>query len=237
MSVAEQRKLWWMIPTIASQERVDKLATRKKPQVGFVNDDELHEFRHGSPGTLPEARPDGIFLPVENWSAMPTPRLFVRTSDFQPNYFWLGLKLVSDHLARTVALGPEQVQYIEADCSECPTSVQDMGYKAINVLACANPIDRERSGPGRFVDIETPGGPTYAYVSNRQSPFDPVDRIYWREDFVPPAPLFCVPNSGWLLATEELAERVTRAGIDDVAFLDVTNDGTRTDKLISRDRG
>lgn len=141
----------------------------------------------------------------------------------------MGLPIVSARLAEVLALGPDQAQYREADCSACAPAVRDMGYRALNLLAFANPLDRERTAPGQFVDLETPAGPTYVWVRPPVGPNTPLPSIVWREDFVPPAPVFRMPGSGWTLATEELAGRMADAGFDDVAFLDLTGDGTGYD--------
>ena len=59
----------------------------------------------------------------------------------------------------------------------------------------------------------------------------------WDPAFVAPAPLFRVPGISWSLATDALADRVMRAGISDVVFMDIENDGTRTAGIIYRELG
>ncbi len=79
-----------------------------------------------------------------------------------------------------------------------------------------------------FVDVDTPAGPTFVWVTEPSHPGNAQPTIAWSADFIPPAPLFQVPGTGWTLATDELADQVMRAGTDEVVFMDVTNDGTRT---------
>lgn len=226
----ERSGLWWMTPAMSTQRRVDDLQTARRPKAEVTNLTAIYDFLFGPPGAMPAPAVEGVNLPVaaRDLSAMPTPVLRIEPEDFAFDFFTLGLPMVSERLADALMLSPEQVQYVDVDCSACPARTRGMGYMALNVLAFANPLDRGRTGPGRFVDVDTPQGPTFAWVTEGAHPGATVPRIAWRDGFVPPAPLFRVPGSLWTLATDELADRVADAGFDDVAFLDVTNDGTRT---------
>ncbi|WP_442679714.1 hypothetical protein ACSBM8_00465 [Sphingomonas sp. ASY06-1R] len=165
---------------------------------------------------------------------MPVPVLRVEPKSFCYDYFALGLTMTSARLRDAMSLPPENVHYIDVDCSNCPEGVQAMTYKVLEIRAFANPLDRERTGPGTFIDVETPAGPTFVWKRETSGPHAPTPRIAWREDFLAPAPLFQVPGTNWTLATEALAERVTRAGITDVMFLDVRNNGMRAGMLPKR---
>ena len=46
----------------------------------------------------------------------------------------------------------------------------------------------------------------------------PFARLNLRADLVPPAPLFAAAHLHWLLATDDVAERVLRSGIKGVLF-------------------
>ena len=229
-------KLWWMVPAMATQNRVDGMQGATPPKAEVVNLGAIYDVLFGPPGSKREPVAEGVHLPVSarDLSAMPTPRFRIAPPKFAFDFFILGLPTVSDRLARTLALPPDAVRYIDVDCSECPPRVREMGYKVLNITTYANPLDRQRTGPGHFVDLTTPDGDTFVWVTepSHRSATAPV--IAWRDDFVAPAPLFNVPGSAWMLATEELAARVADAGFKDVAFLDVTNDGTRKGELVFR---
>ena len=184
-------KLWRWFPAIATQERVDKLGLARKPGIAFLNDADIDVAMFGPPDEPLALAPGGVELPFDH-STLPTPRLRVVPADF----FMLTLPFVSERLARTLA--PDDAQLFDVDCSDCPPAAQAMGYKVLNVRARADPIDRDLTGPGRFVDVDAPTGPTFAWVRPR-----------------PPHP-------------NDLAERVAGARFADVGFYDQTNDGTRT---------
>lgn len=149
---------------------------------------------------------------------------------FSPDYLDMGLRLVSARLRDVLALDPEQVSFEAVDTSACPAAMQRKGYEVLTPLLHADPFDHDRStgdwrdeyeGP---IDEWSPNAPTV-----RRWRLDPPDpgkpmRIRWRDDFVPPAPLFAAVGAHWFLATDELAVRVRAAGITDVEFQDLTID-------------
>lgn len=222
-------KLWWMYPALATQTRVDALQVAREPKAEVVNLSAVYDFLLGPSGWRSAGTTPGVDVPVAgaDLSAMPTPKLRIAPKTFTYDHFVLGLPMTSRRLRDALALAPEHAQHLDVDCADCPQKAQAMDYKALNVLAFANPLDRERTGPGRFVDVDTASGPTFVWIGDEPGPNAPTPRIAWAPGFVPPAPLFRVPGTSWTLATEELADRVTRAGFLDVMFLDVTNDGTR----------
>ncbi len=58
-----------------------------------------------------------------------------------------------------------------------------------------------------------------------------VSPFYFRPDFIPPAPLFRTIVFGFVLATEEFADRVTRAGVTGIGFREV--EGERASKEVT----
>jgi hypothetical protein len=237
MSAAQAQTLWNMVPTLDNQERIIGMQMGSAARIGFLNEIEIQTFlRNGVDRRIAAPPAQGIYTQVtaQDMSAMPTPRLFVDEDEFDCDFFQLSEYVISERLRDYLGLGPDVVQYLDIDCSGCSRTVQNMRYKIFNPMVFANPLDRHRTGPGYFADIITPDGPTFAWVREEFSPNDPWPTVAWRSDFVPPAPLFYVPGNMWMLVTETLADRITRAGFDDVAFLDVTNDGTRTEPLIFR---
>ncbi len=225
-----------MLPAIGTQERVDAMQRGRKPKAEVLNLSEVYDFLFGPPDAVREPKIADVFLPIvpADWSKLPALKLRITPADFAYDYFIMGLPLVSARLRTVLALEPDRVRYLDVDCFECSAAVQAMDYKVLHVLTYANPLNRELTGPCRFIDVKTPAGPTFAWVRPPINPNDPPPRIAWRADFAAPAPLFQVPNSAWTLATDELAERVMRAGFSDVAFYEHTKDGTQA-ALITRE--
>lgn len=168
-------------------------------------------------------------------SKAPTPRFKATAEDFAPDLFFLGELFASKRLIETLALPQASVQLLPVDCSACPPAMRAQDYKVLNLLTFANPMDRERSWPSIYTDVElSDGTSTFLWSAEPWQPGMPVPRLFWREDFIAPAPLFRVPGKHWAMATDALAGRVIRAGFDDVMFHDLTNDGSRTYGLIVR---
>lgn len=227
--------LWGMSPSMKSLERHMRLASGEQPKFEWLNRTEYCDYLDDRPGGrdehgLPRPRTAGMDL-----SGAPMPRLRCSDRRFAPNLIFEGELFVSARLSQALALDTAAAQYLHVDCSECPPAMQGMGYRLLNPLAYANPIDRRRVHPQEFMEFDSPeDGSPPAWLPQPWQPGRPIPRILWRDGFTAPAPLFRVP--GWTeLATDVLAEHVMRAGFGDVMFLDMTNDGTRTEGLILRE--
>jgi hypothetical protein len=214
-----------MLPAIATQNRVDALAGKAKPKVEVVNAAEIQNALLGPPEAPRPPLHGKIHHPIaaEDWSSLPRPKLRVAEPGFRFDLFRLSLEFVSEKLAQAFASAGASPDYLPVDCTECTTEVQDKGYQTLNVTVFANPLDRDRTRPADFVDVESEGESTFVWVPGMPHPNQPAPAICWRNDFEPPAPMFRVPGTGWTLVTEELAAAITNAGLEDVAFFDLTN--------------
>lgn len=227
--------LWSLCPSIASAERLDSLATRRRPAFEWVNRRE-HSEHAVSLGSMAEvdAMPVGQVAGVDLSSA-PTARWRCTEPGFAPDLVFEGELFASRQLRAAMALPDDTVQWLPVDCSDCPQAMRDADYRLMNLLAFANPMDRQRTAPPEFTDVTLPDGSwTFVWSADPWQPGRPMPHLFWRKNFVPPAPLFRVPGWSMTLATEELAERVMRAGLDDVVFIDMQTDGTPTSELVVR---
>ncbi|MFV0625220.1 hypothetical protein ACBY01_14575 [Sphingomonas sp. ac-8] len=218
-------KLWWMLPAIATQNRVDSLAGKAKPKIELLNAAEIQNVLFGPPEAPRQPLHPEIHRPIaaEDWSHLPRPRLRVAEAGFRPDLFRLSLDFVSTRLSQAFASAGASPDYLPVECTACPAEVQDQGYRALNVTVFANPLDRSRTTPAYFIDVESGAGPTFVWVPGMPHPNQPAPVICWRDDFDPPAPMFRVPGTNWTLVTEELAAAVTAAGFEDVGFFDLTD--------------
>jgi hypothetical protein len=158
----------------------------------------------------------------------PTPRFACTDPTFAPDLIFEGELFASRRLRDAMALDKGVVQWLSVDCTKCPPTMQAADYQLMNLLVFANPMDRERSSPPSFYDVVLPDGDTtFVWTARPYQPGGPVPRVKWHPDFTPPAPIFRVPGLPWVLATEELADRIMRAGVDDIIFTDLQNDGAR----------
>ncbi len=107
-----------------------------------------------------------------------------------------------------------------------------MGYRVMHPLVFANPLDQSFAS-GVFEDVILPDGRLTQYWRTEPPRAGPPVGLLtrWRDDFVAPAPMFQILGGPWTLVTDALAERVMRAGFDDVIFIDVTYDGTRSHSI------
>ena len=132
------------------------------------------------------------------------------------------LHLASARLRDALDLGPEVVEYREVDMSGSVAEARAADYRVFRAVQEADPVDLRRMY-GHEPDRALDGSPTTAWLMSVSGPHAAPRRTVWREGFVPPAPLF-LDRMGRLIATEALAERVTRAGLADVSFQDVTSE-------------
>jgi hypothetical protein len=222
-------KLWLFSPSVQSIEYMYQLYDSIPKLFDIANGSDIDEYLINLPhpidadGTL---HPSRIRLGIES---MPVPRFRILTSDFRMNFLYMGLFYITENLARVLDFSDRIVQYINVDCSECPPEVRALGYRVMIPRVFANPLD-QTFVPGVYQDVILPDGSLTQYWRQELPPAGPpvALRTRWREDFVPPAPMFEILGGPWLLVTDALAERVMRAGFDDVNFIDVTNDGTRS---------
>lgn len=234
--MTKERRLWGFGPSIDVMQRTADLATGRPPALEWLNRDDFSDFVSGRGEAtdafgLPLGQVAGVDLadaPMAKWRCV--------DPDFAPDLIFEGALFASRRLRDAMALDRATVQYLPIDCSECPPAMRGADYSLVNLLVFANPLDRARTEPAEFADVALPGGgSTFVWTAPPWQPGRPVPRHLWRSDFAAPAPLFRVPGISWTLATDDLADRVMRAGLEEVAFMDVENDGTRTDGIILRE--
>lgn len=226
--------LWNMSPSIAAGESLSRLVDRDPPAFAWVNRAQYADAIQTG-GSIPDE--DGFPLGQVrgvDLSSLPRPRLQCTEPDFAPDLIFWGELFASGRLVEALALESASVQLIDVDCEHCPPAMQAAGYRLLNLLAFANPMDIERSEPADFFSFRNPdGGEDRVWLFDGAGPGDPAPRIVWRDAFTPPASLFRVPGSPWALATESLAASVAASGLQDVAFYDLT----ARDRLIERESG
>ncbi|MGI4943516.1 MAG: hypothetical protein ACRYHQ_23605 [Janthinobacterium lividum] len=204
---AHQPLLWPMLPSLTSMEQMHRLERRHPPRFAVVNQD----------AALAMTGHD-----AHRFAAMPTPVLHVAEPGFAPDLIWAGLHFASAQLRNALGLGPDVVEYRDVEVSGRAVPARTADYKVLRVVHEADPADLARMY-GHEPDREADGSPTTAWLLSIAGPHATPTRMIWREGFVPPAPLFRDRN-GRLIATEALAERVTRAGITDVVFQDLVSE-------------
>jgi hypothetical protein len=166
------------------------------------------------------------------FDGMPTPAFRIADSAFKLDYFQEArLYCASLRLRQALALTDDIIRYRDIDLVQSPPTVRAQEYQAFQVVAFADPIDWTKT-PGQFSGFVRPDGSVRRYW--HLAPPNPVNpsRIYWRDDFRPPAPLFRVVGTGWMLATDALADKVMRAGITDLTFQDMMSDRAQSELVL-----
>ena len=192
--------LWPMGPSLAVMQQTVRLETRRPPRLFVVNRDQLSD----------EAARDPL-----------VPELVVDQPRFAPNFLWCGFQFASARLREVLALDADAIDYRPVDASGSTPAVQAADYRWFEARHSADPIDYVRTY-GAEPERDADGSTSLAWQLSVCGPHAPARVMVWRDDFVPPAPLFRNAN-GVLLATEALADRVMRAGLTDVVFQDVTS--------------
>ncbi len=216
-------KLWLAGASEASLQATLDLQDASPPRFRWVNEAEAHaaEARiaseYGAHGTV-EVEPLAF-------RAMPAPAFEIADPGFRFDFFeWSTASCASRRLRAVLDLSAGTMEYRDLDASRCPSSVQAIGYAAMQPLVFADPFDHERT-PGRTIGIQAAGGRTTDAWRPAAPKPGQARAVFWRADFKPPAPLFRVPGTAWTLATDVLAARVMDAGITDLVFQDVEGDG------------
>lgn len=215
-------RLWPMSPCIATMVQTDKLERRRPPRFALVNSDAIHTTGHAVFNGIP-------ILGNQDWdepyfNALPTPHLVITHGQFAPDYLWPGIHLASARLRAAFDLGPDAIQYRNVDTTGSTDRVRAADYRMFRVVQRADPVDMRRMY-GHEPDRDEHGNPTIAWITSITGPHATPRPTVWRDDFVPPAPLFRDWH-GRFIATDALADRVMRAGILDVMFQDVTSEAS-----------
>ena len=225
-------RLWLLTPTVDSLSAVASLQDATPTALQVANGDELRTLVEPIETADPDA---GLPRMLHDAPAL---RLVTTDPGLVFDYIDFGYRLVSARLRAAMELRADDAQLLGVDTSECPPAVRDKDYRWLHLTHVADPFDREQSD-GDYADIYV--GPPQAWRPDAPTvrrwrlatpgPGRPI-RIRWREDFIPPVPLFQAAGVPWTLATDALAERIRAAGITDVQLQDVTQNGEPAPYLI-----
>jgi hypothetical protein len=205
-----------------------ELWNEKPPRFEIVNDMAIHEYKRRIYDEYSDHEESERELVL--FRGIPKPVFRFGDPAFKLDYFDAGIHCASSRLRRALGLTETAISYRDIDIDESPPAVRTNEYQAFHLINFADPVDWSRT-PGVAVDVRRADGSTgREWRLTPRHPLEPPPlRIYWRDDFVPPAPLFRATGTPWMLATDALADKVMRAGITDLAFLDITSDRAQTE--------
>jgi hypothetical protein len=219
--------LWVIAGSLESAQYFQGLEDEQPPRFKFVNRLAVYEYRRRVESAFHEyddAEHERLWF-----NDMPMPIFRIADPAFRLDYFNTGLSCASLRLRHALGLTEAVIRYRDIDLDQSPPAVREQEYQAFHVLIVADPVDWSRTA-SVVLDVPRPDGSIrkQRYVAP-PDPAGPPDRIYWRDDFKAPAPLFRAVGTPWTLATDSLADKVMRAGITDLAFLDITSDRAQTE--------
>lgn len=143
---------------------------------------------------------------------------------FVLDYFVLRESYASARLRAAFALRPDEIAYRAVNTSRCGEAARAKDYEMFLPLKVADPFDPARM-PGRVRPVRQEDGSLrdkWVVEFPMPHPSTPATAVHFKPGFIPPAPLFTpLGASGWMFATEELADRVTRAGVTGIAFREI----------------
>src|SRR5262245_57765543 len=219
--------LWWAVGAVDSMEYFFELWNEIPPGFKIVNDIAIHEYKSRIYDEYRDREEAELELVL--FRGVPKPGFRVGDPAFKLDYFDAGVHCASSRLRRALGLTEAAILYRDVDLDEPPPAVLAKEYQAFQLVNFADPVDWSRT-PGIAIDVRHADGSIgKAWRLGPPDLSGPPRRIYWRDDFVPPAPLFRAIGTPWMLATDDLADRVMRAGITDLAFLDMTSDRAQTE--------
>lgn len=220
--------LWSMNEAPESAEEHFRIADRHLSRSLIVNRDRINDRLQLEAERDPAASFDEIELRL--LSQTPMPILVIGEPGYAPSLFFEGFIYVSRHLRDVFGLPPGVVHCQSVDASGCAEPARSAGYTTFQPICVADPIDQERSD-GEWIDVlGRDGGPDRMWMP-LGGPTRPAPRIVLRPDFRPPAPVFRQPNGGPPIVTDEIAERVLRAGVDDVVFIRIGQERGQTENV------
>lgn len=201
---------WEMTGGIRSMDRLVELELAVPPRFSVLNRFDL--------ATAPADR-------------RPIPRLLLTEPEFAPDLIFSGFLFASARLRAILELAEEDIRYTPIELIKSSAAAIQADYHLFEPLKVGDPVDSVRS-QGEYVDmLDSDGRPVREWQRLPGGPGGPSGLLHWREDFVPPAPVFRCDALLVTLATEEVARRVMRRSLD-VAFVDVTGQGSRTELVL-----
>lgn len=207
-------RFWLTAPSLTAMAAVCELMDRMPPDFeirpGRLPSAELIEF--AAQNTIDPRT--GLKKPFPERLLVPPPQLLIRDETFAQEFVAQGGPFCSAWLRELFDLDPSTVQYLPVDCSACPPAVRSKDYMFIHVLAYRSVIDLEKSKPWR-VNLDESGRPGPERIIA-------VEEIVFKDRCESDVPLFRDPHDQRWFATDAFAEKVLRAGIEDIAFIDVT---------------
>jgi len=222
--------LWVIGGSLESAQYLYGLEDERPPRFEFVNRLAVHEYRRRVESEFHEyddAEHERLWF-----NDMPIPIFSIADPAFRLDYFNPGIPCASLRLRRALGLTDAVICYRDIDLDHSPPAVREHGYRAFHVLTFGDPIDWSRTA-AMVLDVRRQDGSIrkQRFVAP-PNPVGPPQRIYWRDDFKAPAPLFRAVGTPWTLATDPLADTVMRAGITDLVFQDVTSDRAQTEVVL-----
>lgn len=222
--------LWLIGGSLESSQYLYGLEDERPPRFEFVNRPAVYEYRRRVESEFHEH--DDAEHERLRFNDMPMPIFRIADPAFRLDYFDTGVPCASLRLRRALGLTDAVIYYRDIALDQSPTAVREHEYQAFHVLNFADPIDWSRTA-AVVLDVRRQDGSIrkQRYVAP-PDPVGPPRRIYWRDDFKAPAPLFRAVGTPWTLATDPLADKVMRAGITDLVFQDVTSDRAQTEVVL-----
>lgn len=224
---------WMMTSAFDVAERVMQLDIEANPpRLVVTNGDVLAEFYQDVVQPRIEA---ASATGLARLDTLPPPVMLTITEPgFAPDYFNNGFEFVSARARAAMALGENDVQWLPVDASQSTEQARAQDYRVLHLVRTADPFDHDATDGEMTTYLRADGGTAQRWAPRHAGPNDQWPKIAWRADFTPPAPLFRASPTGVALATEAFAARVRDAGIRDITFLDMTNDGSRTEPVLFR---
>ena len=219
--------LWSVTGAVDSMEYFFGLWDEKPPRFKIVNDMAIHEYKRRIFDEYTDRAESERELAL--FRDMPKPVFRIGDPAFKLDYFDAGVHCASQRLRRALGLTEAVIRYRDIDLDESLPAVLGNEYQAFQLVHYADPVDWSRTAGMAFDVRRGDGSIGKEWRLGPPDPSGPPRRIYWRDDFVPPAPLFRANGTPWMLATDELADKVMRAGITDLAFLDLVSDRAQTE--------
>lgn len=220
--------LWSMNESLESAEEHFRIADRHPSRSLIINRDRIsdalqNEAERDSAATLAEVE-------LRLLSRTPTPTLVIGEPTFVPHLFLEGFNYVSRRLRDILDLPLGVVHCQPVDATRCVEPARTAGYTTFQPVHVADPIDQEQSD-GEWVDTIERDGSLGRMWMPMGGPTHPAPRIVLRAGFRPPAPVFRQPDGGPPIVTDEIAERVLRAGIADIMFIRLGQERGQTENV------